>query len=180
MMPSSKGIPEAWAKPIAAGTPESGTGTTMSASIINFAGELRAHRLAHIVDRAAMHDGIRPGEIDIFENARPHRARRERTQTLDAILRNDDDLAIADIADEMSADDVERTGFGGEDIMTVELAENQRPDAEWIARADQHGVGQGDESVGPFEGAQGLDETLDDAQPPTARHEMKNDFSVGG
>ncbi len=126
-----------------------------------------------------MHDGVRPGEIDIFENTRPHRARRERTQTLDAILRNDDDLAIADIAHEMRADDVEGAGFGGEDIVTVELAQNQRPDAERIAGADQHGVGQGDESVGSFEGAQGLDETFNDAQPPTARHQMKNDFSVG-
>ncbi len=32
MMPISKGIPAAWAKPSAAGTPESGTGTTTSAA----------------------------------------------------------------------------------------------------------------------------------------------------
>jgi hypothetical protein len=31
MMPKSKGRPDASAKPIAAGTPESGTGTTISA-----------------------------------------------------------------------------------------------------------------------------------------------------
>ena len=32
--------------------------------------ELRAHRLARVVDRAAVHDRVGPGEIDIFEDAR--------------------------------------------------------------------------------------------------------------
>ena len=90
--------------------------------------------------------------------------RRERTQALDALFRNDDDFAILDVADEMRADDVERAGFGGENVMAVEFAEHQRPDAERIARADQLLVGQGDEGIGAFDLAQGLDEALDDAR----------------
>ena len=49
--------------------------------------------------------------------------------------------------------------------MAVEFAEHERPDAERIAGSDQHRVGEGDEGVGAFERAQGLDEALDDARP---------------
>ena len=40
--------------------------------------ELRAEGLADVVDRAAADDGIRPREIDVFEDAGPRRLRRER------------------------------------------------------------------------------------------------------
>ena len=94
--------------------------------------------------------------------------------------RDDDDLAVLDVAHEMRADDVERAGLGGEDVMAVEFAEHQRPDAERIARADQLLVGQRDQRIGAFDLAQRLDEALDDARPAAARHEMQDDFGVGG
>ena len=49
------------------------------------------------------------------------------------------------------ADDVERAGFGGEDMAAVELAENQRADAQRIAHADQLLVGQADQRIGAFD-----------------------------
>ena len=127
-----------------------------------FARQLRAHRLAHVIDRAAMDDGIGPGEIDIFEDAGACRLRREGLVAVDALVRDHDDFAILDVADEMRADDVERAGFGGQDVMAVELAEHQRADAEGIARADELLVAQGDEGIGAFDLAQGLDEAFDD------------------
>ncbi len=138
-------------------------------------GELRAHCLAHVIDRTAVDDGIGAGEIDIFENARPRRLRREGAKAFQAVLGNDDDLAILDVADEMGADDVEGAGFGSENVMAVELAEHQRADAERIARADQLLVAQGDEGIGAFDLAQGFDEALDNrhacgcARPDAAR-----------
>ena len=95
-------------------------------------------------------------------------------------LRDHDDFAVLDVADETRADDVERAGFGGEDITAVEFAENQRADAERIARADQLLVRQADQRIGAFDLAQRLDEPLDDARTAAARDEMQDDFGVGG
>ncbi len=108
-----------------------------------------------------MHDRIRPGEIDVFEDAGPRRLRRKRLEALDAALVDDDDLAILDVANETRADNVERAGLGGEDELAVEFAKDERADAERIARADQLLVGQGDQRIGAFELAQRLDEALD-------------------
>src|SRR5579871_3993631 len=79
------------------------------------AGQLRAEALAHLVDRAAMNDGVGPGEIDVFEDARPRRFRRERLVGMCALLVEDDDFAGLDVADELGADDVERAGLRAQD-----------------------------------------------------------------
>ena len=68
-----------------------------------------------------------------------------------AFVVEDDDLAVLDVAHEAGADDVERAGLGSEDRAAVEIAEDQRPDAERIARADQLLVGQADEGIGALE-----------------------------
>ena len=64
--------------------------------------------------------------------------------------------------------------------MAVELAEHQRPDAERIARADELLVAHGDEGVGAFDLAQGLDEAVDHRMLAAARDEMQHDLGVGG
>ena len=83
---------------------------------------------------------------------------------LDAVVGDDDHLAILDFAHELGADDVERAGLRGEDQAVAELAQHQRADAVGIARADQLLVGQADQRVGAFDLEQRLDEALDDAR----------------
>jgi hypothetical protein len=100
------------------------------------AGELRAEGFSDIVDRAAADDGIRPREVDIFEDAGPRRLRRERLVAVGAGLVEHDDFAGLDVADILGADHVERTGFRGQDRAAVEVAEHQRANAERITRAD--------------------------------------------
>ena len=91
-----------------------------------------------------MDDGIGTGEIDIFEDAGAHRLRRKRPQALNSVLGDNDDLAIHHVAHEARADDVERASLRRENIFSVEFADDERPDAEWIARADQLLVGERD------------------------------------
>src|SRR5437588_11022132 len=43
-----------------------------------FTRELRAEGFSDVVDRAAADDGVRPREVDIFEDTGPRRLRRER------------------------------------------------------------------------------------------------------
>ncbi len=76
---------------------------------------------------------------------------------------DDDDLAVLDVAHEARADDVERAGLRSENIFAVELADNERADAERVARADQLLVGQANQRVSAFDLAQRLDEAVDDA-----------------
>src|SRR5881394_2345208 len=66
--------------------------------------QLRAEGLAHFVDRAAADDGIRPREIDVFEDAGPRRLWRERLVAVRALLVEHDDLAGLDVADIFRAD----------------------------------------------------------------------------
>src|SRR4051812_34462783 len=58
-----------------------------------FTRELRAEGLAHFIDRSPADDGIRPREIDVFEDAGPRRLWRKRLVALRALLVEDDDLA---------------------------------------------------------------------------------------
>ena len=97
-----------------------------------------------------------------------------------AVLVEDEDFAVFDVAHVLRADDVERAGLGGEDGTAVELAEHQRPDAERIARADELLVGEADEGIGAFEHAQSFDEAVDEAVAVRARHQMQDHLGVGG
>src|ERR1700710_522372 len=63
-----------------------------------FARELRAEGFADFIDRAAADDGIRPREIDVFEDAGPRRFGRKRLVALHAALVEHDDLTGLDVA----------------------------------------------------------------------------------
>ena len=89
-------------------------------------------------------------------------------------------LAILDLAHEVGADDVEGAGLGCKHPGLAELAEDERPDAERIARADELLVGEADQRVGAFDLQQRLDELLHEQALLAARDEMEDDLGVGG
>ena len=64
----------------------------------------------------------------------------------------------------LGADDVEGAGLRAEDLGAVELAEDQRADAERVAGADELLVGQRDQRIGALELAERVDEAVDDAR----------------
>ncbi len=145
-----------------------------------FARQLPAHLLAHLVDRAAADDGVGPGEIDIFEDAEPRRIFGHEAVAFDALAGDHHHLAILHLAHELGADNVERAGLGGEHPRLAKLAEDERPDAEGVARADQFLVGEADQRVGAFNLEQGFDQLLDEALFLASRHEMQDHLGVGG
>ena len=99
--------------------------------------------------------------------------------TFDAVLGDDDNFAVLDLADELGADDIESAGLGGQHVGFADAAQDQRTDTDGVAGADQGVVGKTDESIGAFDLADGLDEALDDAPPLGARQQMEDDFGVG-
>jgi hypothetical protein len=143
-------------------------------------GQAPAHALAHVIDRAAVHDAVGAGEVDVFEDARPGLLGRERAQRFDAALRDDDHLAVVDVADECGADHVERAGLRRQDVGAVELAEHQRADAQRVAHADQLLVGQGDQGVAALDLGHRVDEAVDHLGLPRAGDQVKDHLAVRG
>ena len=106
----------------------------------SLARQLHAHLLADVVDGAPADDAVGTREIDVLEDAGARRAHGEGAVAFDAVFGDDDDLAVFDLAQELGADHVERAGLGGEHIGGAEPANDERADADGIARADQHSL----------------------------------------
>src|SRR5947208_16191189 len=145
-----------------------------------FARELRAERFADFIYRSPADDGIRPREVDVFEDAGPRRFWRKWFMALRAALVEHDDLAGLDVTDILRADDVERAGFRGQDRAAAEFAQYQGADAEPIARPDQFLVGQRHQRIGAFDRPQRLDEAVDKTVALRLRDQVQDDFGVGG
>src|SRR6516162_6362382 len=146
----------------------------------HFASQFRAACFADGVDAAAAKTRIRPGEIDVFENTGPRRLRRERLVRMCAVLVEDEDFAVFDIAHILRADDVERAGLRRENRATVQFAKHERADAKRVAGADKLFVGQPDKGVRAFKHAQTFDEPIDKTIAMRAGHQMQNYFGIGG
>src|SRR6201999_4138694 len=116
----------------------------------------------------AFHHGVRPGEVDIFEDAEAFLLPVERFDAVYALVVDDDDLPRLDVADEVGADDVQRAGFAGQDPaasapigrIVADAAQDQRPHAERIAHAHQGFVGKRDQGVGADHLLQRIDQPV--------------------
>ena len=108
------------------------------------AGEFGADPLARVVDGHGLHLGVRPGEVDVFEHAEPALGGAERLDAAHTLVVYDDDLAGLDVADEMGADDIERTRFAGEHpaagALTPDAAQDQRPHTKRVTHTHQRVV----------------------------------------
>ena len=153
-IPSRYGRPDASAKPAAAGAPVSGTGITRSASIGCSSASCIAHLASGLVQVAALHVRIGPGEVDELEDAQRGRRLGEADGARRLAGLEDDHLAGLDVADVFGADDVERGGLGRQApadrgvvaapqaVVGVDPAagrqpaEDERPEPERIAHAD--------------------------------------------
>ena len=103
-----------------------------------FAGQAAANVHTGGIDGAALDIAIRAGQVDVLEDAamalggcKVHGA--------DASLIDGDELARFNLADELSAADIERTGLGGHHPALGQAAEDQRAHAVRVARG-VHGV----------------------------------------
>ena len=85
-----------------------------------------------------------------------------------------------DLAHEPRADDVERAGLRDENRRAVEVAEQQRPDAERVAAADQLLLGERDQREGAFDLAQRVDHPLDERSAVAGGDQMDDRLGVGG
>lgn len=106
--------------------------------------------------------------------------RQERAEAVDAGAVQDDHLARLHVADEVGADDVERAGLAAQHVAVADPAQDQRPNAQRVAHADHHVLGQRDQRVGAFHLAERLDHAVDHRAAAGGRHQVDDHFRVGG
>ncbi len=99
---------------------------------------------------------------------------------VDTVAIDDHDLARLDITDEFGADDVQGAGFGGENRGIIELPQYEGSNAETVAHADQGVVRHGDQGIGAFDLAQGVDHSVDDRRKGADGDEMNDDLGIAG
>ena len=99
---------------------------------------------------------------------------------LGAVLVEDNDLAVFNVAHILRAYDVERAGFRRENRAPVELADHEGPNSQGIACSHQFLVGQTHEGIGTFQLAKAFDEAIDKAVASGARDKMQDHFGICG
>ncbi len=113
-----------------------------------------AHAQAGLVDRDAVHDRIRPGEVDIFENARVQGKRVRALAVVQApVLVDEHRFARLHVSQDLEAERIDGDAFRGHDVFrrvdVLVHADDQRTDAVRIAEGQQavagderhHGIG---------------------------------------
>ena len=145
-----------------------------------FAGELFADAAARLVDVDGFHRGIGAREVDVFENAEPALAGRERGEAFHSRLADHHDLSRFDVAYVFGADDVERAGFGCEDPAVSDTPEHQRPHAERISDPDQRRVGHRDEGIGAHDLFEGVHQPVHHRILRRGGDQVDDDLGVGG
>src|SRR5215510_5243566 len=145
-----------------------------------FPRQLFAHPVTALVDAAAEDYRIRAREIDMLEDAMRYPLRLERVERMQAARIGYDDLSGFDVADVVSADQVEGAGLRREDRSPVEFAHTERAKSARVAHG-YDALGRGEKHrEGALVVLQRLDDRVDDVPLPGAGDPVQHDFGVGG
>ncbi len=130
------------------------------------AGELAAHLVAGLLDRAAEDAGVGPGEVDVLEDAGGGRDGLLGVAAAgDAVFGDHDELAGLDVALVLCVEEIEGAGFGGEDegvgcaVVAGDAAHGEGAEAVRVAGGEDAVAGHHDDG----EGAVDLGERVGDA-----------------
>src|SRR5438552_5396230 len=141
--------------------------------------ELSSQRLAYGVDVAAPEDRVRPGEVDVLENAVQPLARREGSHRPGARVRDDQDLPRLDVALALGFHQVERARLRGDHVGIAESSERQWTEAIGVADRVQRVEGHDEERVGALDLPERVGELLLQRPRRRARQQMQDHLGVG-
>ena len=91
-----------------------------------------------------------------------------------------DQFAGFDAADIFGADQIERDGFGGEDIGIADPAHHQGPDTQRIAAGDHAFGGHADQRIGALDLFQRVDELVEQGAIFGGRQQMNDHLGIAG
>ena len=148
-----------------------------------FFSEETAHPFAGLLDRSTEDKRIRAGEIDVFKDAMGFVAAGRPLFAGDAFRTNDDHFAGFDFALIDSIDEVEGTGFGGEDVADfvlgdLHLAHGEGPEAMGVAGNDDTIFGEKNERKCAFELQESFAEGGGEGPLAGFGDEMENYFGI--
>ena len=141
------------------------------------AGELAAHGGADTGDVDIGDDAVRAGEVHVLEDAEGFLLLGKGKFRADAGFIDDHDLAGFDLEDELGVDEIEGAGLAGEDVGAIELAEDEGPEAEGIADADDLALAHDDEGKGALDLAQGAEDAGGGVR---LGEEVEDDLAIDG
>src|SRR5262249_7387217 len=132
--------------------------------------------LVHI----AVGDGaVRPGKIDVFEDAeRAALVLWKCLHTGHALFINHYDFTRFDVADKLGMYEVKGARFAGKHPAIPDSSKAKRPKAKRIADTDQFRFGHYGERIRAFDTADGLDQTVPMAVLARLGHQVQDDFAI--
>ena len=143
-------------------------------------GEDSAEVGAHLVDAAAEHVAVGPGEIDVLEYAVRQLRRRIGPDRPQATVADDQQLAGLDVPNVGGADQIQRAGLGADDPGVAELAERKRTEAVGIAGRNQPVLGQQHHRKRAADLRDRLDQRVFDGRRLRARIQVEDDLGIAG
>src|SRR6202021_2299454 len=108
-----------------------------------------AQAFARFVDGLAKHDTVRPGKINVLENAKLIFLLWREADRFQSAARNADHFARFHVAHVFGVDQIERAGFRSRDPRAIEPPNRQRPEAAWIANRKNFVGGQKRQQYAP-------------------------------
>ncbi len=170
---------------MAAVTPESGTGTTISANDRRFAGELTPEFFAALLHRAAEDHAVRTRKIHVLEDAAGLRAGGSVEARSNALRTDDHQFTRLHVALVGRADQIEGAGFGSENNGVVLLARlggnpahGQRAEAARIAGGKDPVGADHDQRERAFHAAKRVGNGIGKGLLPGKRDQVNNYFGV--
>jgi hypothetical protein len=160
------------------------------------AGELHPHPPPDLVEVAALHVRVRPGEVDELEDAQRRVGRRVADRAGLAARLEDHHLARFDVADVLGADDVEggrlgrqepgvavapgpRSGALGTRCDALDPSEHERPEAVRVADADEPVLVEDHERERAPDPGQQMEERVHRVGRGLVREERREELRVG-
>ena len=157
------------------------------------AGELHAHPAPDLVEVAALHHGVGPGEVDELEDAQGRARRREADGARRDAGLEDHQLARLHVPDVVGADDVEAGRLRREDPARLAVGivpqagrvgggrqppQDQRAEAVGVAHADDAPLVEDDQAVGAAHARQDPQQRLDGVAPGLVGEERGQELRV--
>ena len=140
-------------------------------------GEPLAHPYAGSVHLDAADARVGPREVDVLEDAERVPPRRHGLRCVQPVRVDPDDLARPDVADDLCADQVERTGLGRHHPVVADLPERQRSEPARVAKRDERVLDERRHGVGALKPAHRVRNGVHEWRR-VARHERSDELGV--
>ena len=132
-----------------------------------------AHVHPHPVDVLVGNGAVGPREIDVLKDAKGAPLLfRESLNAFEPAFVDDHDFAGLDIADEFGVNQVERTGFAGENPGIADFADAERTKTVGITDTNELLLGHDHERIGAFDSMHRLDQVVLVAVEGRLGHQM--------